>query len=166
MKKTIFNTHRIFLILSILIFSSYSNNNFSQDLIYPSDTTDSYILPMRFTNHGPLAYLHHHRVGNGFHCQKLGTNIYGVGLIQPQTLPVDNEAYIWLYKWVNGSVIPVDSVNICYATSNKSVVVPVFLPFPPFEDIGNDYDTLPILELYFDVSHAIDDTTMHGYIQI
>ena len=131
MKKTLFNTRSILLILSILILSTYNSKIFSQNLIYPADTTDSYILPMRFTNSGARGFIHHHRVGNGFPSQKPSTHIYGVGLIQPQALPADNEAYIWLYKWVNGAVVPVDSVNICNATSNKSVVVPVFLPSPP-----------------------------------
>lgn len=161
MKKTLFNTRSILLILSILILSTYNSKIFSQNLIYPADTTDSYILPMRFTNSGARGFIHHHRVGNGFPSQKPSTHIYGVGLIQPQALPADNEAYIWLYKWVNGAVVPVDSVNICNATSNKSVVVPVFLPSPPFPDLGNDFDTLPVLEFYFDVSHAIDDTTFY-----
>ena len=138
------------MVLTVLCFLTH-NNATGQNLIYPEDTTDSYYLPKRFRKARPLASIHHCRMGNGFRAQKNGTVIYGVGCIQPSELPLDGEAYIWLYKYVNGNLVPIDSVNICNAVSNTSVVAPRCSP-------TIRYDTLPILEFYFDTAYPIDDT--------
>ena len=156
MRKVISHSFISAILVVVIVSIKFSDNVMSQNLVYPEDTIDSYLLPTRFSSNGGAVYsMHHSRIGHWFHALKEGTAIYGVGCILPLELPDDGDAYIWLYKPENGAFVSIDSVNICNAISNTSVVAPCFIGF---HGLTTGYDTMPIFEFYFDTAYPVDDT--------